>query len=230
MTLTRRSSMTWLACLVAVAAGATLILTLQLVPPTDAISATRRTISEYALSEAKWVFDVAVGLIALGSVAGFATLRLRGALPAATAVFGTLWTIGLVVIVAFPKNDWAIGPSASGTVHRFASVVTFVCLPLAVLFAARAAFPAAPRRRLLARLLAVASLGWFGIILGAIAVAAGTGARWWLLIPLGLVERGMALTELLALLALVAPVRSPAPLVTPLATHPSKVAAGGTGT
>ncbi|MFE0026837.1 DUF998 domain-containing protein [Amycolatopsis sp. NPDC059021] len=213
MTSTRRSSMAWLACLVAVTVGAALILTLQLVPPTDTINATRRTISEYALSEAKWVFDIAVGLIALGSVAGFAALRLRGALPAATTVFGTLWTVGLGVIVAFPKNDWAIGPSMSGTVHRFASVVTFVCLPLAVLFAARAVFPAAPGRRLLARLLAVASLGWFGIILGAIAVAAGTGAHWWLLIPLGLVERGMALTELLALLALVVPVRPPVPRI-----------------
>ncbi|GAA4525262.1 DUF998 domain-containing protein [Amycolatopsis samaneae] len=203
----RRSPAAWLACLVAVTAGAVLILALQFLPPTDAISATRRTISEYALTDAKTVFDLAVGLVALGSVAGFAALRLRGALPVAAAVCGALWTAGLLVVVVFPKNDWAVGPSVGGTVHRFASVAAFVCLPLAVLFAARAAFPAAAGRRLLARLLAVASLGWFGIILGAIALAAATGGHWWTTIPLGLVERGMALTELLALLALVVPAR-----------------------
>ena len=37
-------------------------------------------------------------------------------------------------------------------------------------------------------------------------VAAVDGGRWWTLIPLGLVERGMALTELIALGVLLVPV------------------------
>nr|WP_281283148.1 DUF998 domain-containing protein [Kutzneria buriramensis] len=41
---------------------------------------------------------------------------------------------------------------AAGMAHRTASIVAFVCLPLAVLASVRRAFPYAPRRRLTARL------------------------------------------------------------------------------
>jgi hypothetical protein len=41
-----------------------------------------------------------------------------------------------------------------------------------------------------------------------VVVAAAEDGRWWTLIPLGLVERGMALTELVALGVLLAPARS----------------------
>jgi hypothetical protein len=46
----------------------------------------------------------------------------------------------------------------------------------------------------------VAALGWFAVILGAVAIT--RGGAWWQVIPLGLVERGMAITELFALAAL----------------------------
>jgi hypothetical protein len=198
-------SLTGIAALVL---GAALVLLLQVIPPTDEISATRRTISEYGLSDHKWVFDLAVVLVALGSAAGLAVLGRQRRLPVPAAILGTLWTVGLLVIVAFPKPDWATVSRADigGTLHRIASVVAFVALPLAVLVAARTAFPGSPGRRRLARLLAVASLGWFAVILGAVVIAAVDGGRWWTLIPLGLVERGMALTELIALGVLLAPV------------------------
>ncbi|GAA3523396.1 DUF998 domain-containing protein [Amycolatopsis ultiminotia] len=209
----RRPVLLPLAGVAALAAGAALVLLLQLVPPTDEISVTQRTISEYGLSDNKWVFDLAVALVAAGSALTLTVLRRQRRLPAAAAVFGALWTIGLLVVVAFPKTDWtnAAASGAGGTLHRIASVVAFVCLPLAVLVAARPVFPDSPRRRLAARLLAVLSLAWFAVLLGAIAVAAGTDQRWWLIIPLGLVERGMALTELSALAALAVPVRVTAP-------------------
>ncbi|RSM49077.1 DUF998 domain-containing protein [Amycolatopsis balhimycina DSM 5908] len=198
-------SLTGIAALVT---GATLVLLLQVIPPTDEISVTRRTISEYGLSDHKWVFDLAVVLVALGSAAGLAVLGRQRRLPVPAAILGTLWTVGLLVIVAFPKPDWATVSRADfgGTMHRIASVVAFVALPLAVLVAVRTAFPASPGRRWSARLLAIASLGWFAVILGAVVVAAVDGGRWWTLIPLGLVERGMALTELIALGVLLAPV------------------------
>lgn len=191
----------------ALVVGAGLVLLLQVIPPTDEISATRRTISEYGLSDHKWVFDLAVVLVALGSAAGLAVLHRQDRLPVAAALLGTLWTVGLLVIVAFPKPDWATVSRADfgGTLHRIASVVAFVALPLAVLVASRAAFPSSPGRRWVARVLAVTSLGWFAVILGAVVVAAVEGGRWWTLIPLGLVERGMALTELIALAVLLAP-------------------------
>jgi hypothetical protein len=203
----RTSVVVSLAGVAALAIGAALVLVLQVIPPTDEISVTRRTISEYGLSDHKWVFDLAVVLVALGSAAGLAVLARQRRLPVAAAILGTLWTVGLLVIVAFPKPDWATVSRADfgGTLHRIASVVAFVALPLAVLVAARTAFPGSPARRLLARVLAIASLGWFAVILGAVVVAAAADGRWWTLIPLGLVERGMALTELIALGVLLAP-------------------------
>ncbi|MEU3766797.1 DUF998 domain-containing protein [Amycolatopsis keratiniphila] len=206
---TARSPLALLAAVVSVAGGALLILLLQVLPATSDISPVRRTISEYALSENKWIFDVAVLLVAFGSAIGFGALIRRKHLPAlsAASVFCALWTVSLVVIVAFPKNNWAIGPSTGGTVHRIASVVAFVCLPLAVWFAAKAVFPSSPARRAVTRVLAVAALAWFGVILGAIVVSMNGGEPWWRAIPLGLVERAMALTGLIALASLLIPAR-----------------------
>jgi uncharacterized protein DUF998 len=204
----RRGAAVALGGVAALAAGTFLILLLHVVGPTERISATRRTISEYGIGESKWVFDLAVLLVVAGSVAGFGALWWQRRLPVPAAAFGALWTVGLLVIVAFPKHDWALaGPAGPGpTLHRAASVVAFVCLPLAVLVAARAAFPDAPVRRLAAQVLALGSLAWFGVILAAVVRAAG--GPWWQLIPLGVVERGMALTELLALAVLVLPRRA----------------------
>ncbi|HVV07917.1 DUF998 domain-containing protein [Amycolatopsis sp.] len=193
----------------ALAAGAVLVFLLQFLPPTNEISPLRRTISEYALTGNKWLFDIAVVLVAAGSALLFALHFLRRALPAAALVAGALWTVSLLVIVAFPKTNWAVGPSAGGTLHRVASVIGFVCLPLGLLLAARTTFPA-PRWRRAARVLAAVSLGWFGVILAAVVVTAAVGGHWWEVIPLGLVERLMALTELLAIATLAAPLlRSP---------------------
>ncbi|WP_158893670.1 DUF998 domain-containing protein [Amycolatopsis anabasis] len=193
--------------------GTTLILLLQLLPPTSEISPIRRTISEYALSANKWIFDLAIVLIALGSAAAFAALVHRGLLPALSpaSLFGALWTVSLLVLVVFPKHNWAIGPSTGGTVHRIASIVAFVCLPIAVLLAARRVFPGQPGWQRLTRWLAITSLLWFGVILSAVGMMLAGGPPWWVLLPLGLVERALALNELLAIAALTVPLLRPSP-------------------
>jgi len=208
----RRATAVSLAAVGALAVGAALVLLLQVIPPTDAISATRRTISEYGLSANKEIFNLAVVLVATGSAAGLAALAYQRRLPVVSAVLGALWTSGLLVIVAFPKHDWRVDPtlSAGGTAHRIASIMAFAALPLAVLCAAKRAFPHSPGRRRLARLLALASFGWLVAILTAVVIAVSTGRDWWLIIPYGLEERGMALTELLALASLLTPVREQA--------------------
>ncbi len=205
--LTRAPRILALACLAAIAGGAALVLLLQFLPPTDQISPVRRTISEYALSANKWIFDVAVLLIAVGSAVLFAAHVLMRALPvrSAAVVMGALWTVSLLVVVAFPKTDWSVGPSLGGVVHRYASVVGFVCLPAGLLFAARRIFPDSPGWRWAARVLAIVSLAWFGLILGAVGYMLAGGGPWWRTIPLGLVERLLAATELLALATLAVP-------------------------
>jgi len=209
----RRDAFLSVTGIVGLAAGAVLLLLLQIIPPTNEISPLRRTISEYALSSNKWIFDIAVGLVVLGSVSGFIALIRRGSLRlfSAAGFFSALWTIGLLVVIAYPKNNWAIGPSSSGTVHRLASVVAFVCLPIAVLLVAKA-LNSAPRFSVQARAsrwLAIASLLWFGVILGAVVVAMIINKHWWELIPLGLIERLLALTEVVALGSLFIPLRVP---------------------
>lgn len=189
----------------AIAAGALLVLLLQFLPPTNTISPLRRTISEYGLSPNKWIFNLALILIALGSAALFAVHALRHTLPAPALFAGALWTASLLVIVAFPKTDWAVGPSPGGTVHRLASVVGFVVLPVGLLIASSRAFPGDAPWRWAARILSITSLGWFALILTGVVVMLAGGGPWWTFVPLGLVQRLMALNELLAVATLAVP-------------------------
>lgn len=171
--------------------GVAVFLVLHVVPPTSGISPVRRTLSEYALGPGKWAFDLAVVLIASGSALVFAELLRRGHGRFAV-LMGAVWTVSLLLVVVFTKTNWSVGPSVGGLIHRYASVAAFVSLPLAVLAAAGAVFPAASGWRLLARALSAASLAWFGtIVVGVVNMALG-GVSWWRFVPLGLVERMVA--------------------------------------
>jgi hypothetical protein len=189
---------------VALVVGAVAMLALHVVPPTSEINPVRRTISEYALGPSKWVFDGAVLLIALGSALGFAAfVRHRGVRPySGPVVLGALWVISLLVVVTFTKTDWTVGPSVGGVIHRYASVVGFVSLPLAVLLLAHKVFPQQPVWRWVARGFSAIALGWFGLILvGVVRNAYGYGP-WWRFVPLGLVERAMAFSAVAAITTL----------------------------
>ncbi len=191
-----------LAGLVALLGGIGVFLALHVLPPTSEISPVRRTLSEYALGTSKWAFDLAVVLIAIGSALVFAELTRRGHGRVAVG-FGAVWVASLVLVVVFTKTNWSVGPSVGGTIHRYASVAAFVSLPLAVLAAAGAVFPAAVAWRWLARLLSAASLAWFGtIVVGVVNMAMG-GVSWWRFVPLGLVERMIAGFAVAALAVLV---------------------------
>lgn len=194
-----------LASLVTLVLGTALMLSLHVLPPTDEINPVRRTISEYALGPNKWLFDLSVLLIAAGSALAFLALVRRGLVRPLSAgiVLGALWTVSLPVIVVFTKTDWTVGPSMGGTIHRWASVVAFVSLPLAVITVARRVFPAAPGWRRLAIGFGAVSLGWFGlIVVGVVRMAAGYGP-WWRFVPLGLVERVIAGTAVAAITTVV---------------------------
>jgi uncharacterized protein DUF998 len=197
-------SRTAIASAVTLVLGSVLMLALHVIPPTDEISPVRRTLSQYALTSNKWLFDVAVLLVALGSALGFAAVvRHRRVAPySGGVVLGALWTVSLLVIVAFTKTDWSVGPSIGGVIHRWASVVGFVSLPLAVILVARKVFPDRPTWRLAARGFGVVSLAWFGtIVVGVIRMVAGYGS-WWTFVPLGLVERMIAFSAVAAMLTL----------------------------
>ena len=61
-------------------------------------------------------------------------MRLRGAAVSLLAA----WSACLVVVVAFEKIDWSVGPTPTGYVHRYASLLAFFCLPAAALALGRA--------------------------------------------------------------------------------------------
>lgn len=179
---------------------------LHLLPETAGISSVRQTISEYALTEVGWMFNAAAVAAALSSLAVFFALLLtRQATWRSTGLLvGGLWVAGLLVIVAFPKHNWAIGPSANGQIHRIASVVAFLSLPIAVMLLTRRRARAAPTGRGLARAafwLGAASLAWFSPLIVAMLMAPRTGTPWFRAIPLGLIERGLVITELAAVVA-----------------------------
>jgi hypothetical membrane protein len=164
----------------------------------------RRTISEYALGPQRWVFDTAVLLLVAGSVAVLAVLVRRGMARwnSVGAVAFAAWAVGLTLVVIFPKNDWAIGPSLSGSIHRFGSMTAFIALPIAAMLLARP-WLRDPAWRTHARWtfgFGVLSALAFTPILYAIAVNAVVGTSWWRVIPLGYVERLLVLTEVVAVL------------------------------
>jgi len=182
--------------------GSAIIAALHVVGPGRAISPIRRTISEYMLTSAAWAFDLGVLAVAAGSTAILVAVA-RSARGASRLglLLAALWVAGLVTLVAFPKADWALGPSTSGQVHRVASMVAFLALPFAVVALLAPRVGRGPGRGT-ARWgvgLALAGLAWFAPIVVAIASAAN-GGRWWTAVPLGLVERGMAVTEVAAML------------------------------
>lgn len=193
-TRTGAPGLAWLS-LVAMTLGVVLMASLHVVPPTHRIDPVRRTLSEYALGPNKWIFDLAVLLVAAGSALMLLDLVRRKVIRALSGavLLGGVWTVSLLVIVAFTKTNWAVGPSMGGVIHRYASLAAYLALPFAVIMVANAAFPHAPGWRWASRAMGVVTLLWFGLILaGVVNMYALDGGPWWRFVPLGLVERAVA--------------------------------------
>ncbi|PRY34589.1 DUF998 domain-containing protein [Umezawaea tangerina] len=165
----------------------------------------RRTISQYGLGADSWIFEVAVSLLAAGSFALLAVLVRQGITRwrSTGAVALTLWSVGLALVVVFPKQDWSLPASAGGGIHRMASLLAFVSLPVAVLSLARP-WLRHPRWAGHARWtfgLGLLSVAAFTPLLYAVLVHASGGAAWWRVFPIGYVERVLVISEVIAVLA-----------------------------
>ncbi|TDC98566.1 DUF998 domain-containing protein [Nonomuraea deserti] len=186
----------------AAGAGIAVILGLE-VSSLDEMNPIRRTISEHGLGPDGWIFGFAVGLLAAGSVGigvSLARRKLAGVLGT-VALMG--WSAGLLMTAWFQKHDWSVGPSLSGSIHRVGSLVAFLCLPLAVVL-----ITGPWRRRVRSRAtlvafgLGICSVLWVVGIGTMVFIGTRSGLPWYRIMPLGLVERGLAVTEVAALLAL----------------------------
>lgn len=191
--------------------GALIVAALHVVPPSGNLDPVRRTISEYALLANGWVFDLAVLVLAAGSALILGILVARRVVPPLSLGFLglALWSLGLAGVVLFPKHNWssptqlAIGSSPTGDIHRAASLIAFLSLPVAAIAIGRAwrrgerwrGHANAVLTAGVVALLCIAPLG-YAILTGPL-----TGVRWWRAIPLGAVERAIALSEVVVVLA-----------------------------
>ncbi|GAA4713013.1 DUF998 domain-containing protein [Pseudonocardia yuanmonensis] len=194
--------------------GIAVVLVLGLTLTVGQVDPIRRTISEYALLDGvKPVFDTGVLAFAAAVLCVLVALVRAGLVRSASGASAglVLAAVGLGAVVVFEKTNWAVGPSVGGTIHRYASLVAFLALPIAAILVVRrfrraAAVGPEPRPGARhagwTRWLAVVSLLWFTPILVGFAQRPFTGVSWWRAVPLGLVERGLALTEVLVLVAL----------------------------
>ena len=191
----------WLALagIAAVVVALGMIGSLHVTGPSAELDPMRRTISQYALLETGNVFNTAVVLLAAGSAATLLALIRTALVPvrSGATVALLLWCVGLAAVVYFPKHNWAVGPSIEGTVHRYASVVAFLGLPVAALLIgrrwrgdARWRGPAA-----VTTAFGILALLCFAPIAVAFVLHPFTGVPWWRAIPLGGVERVLALVE-----------------------------------
>ena len=188
--------------------GALVVLVLDIHTAWQTPSHLRRTISEYGLGAQQWVFSIGVVLLALGSALTLASaIRHRLTRPGATAsIFLTLWTVGLVAVVAVPKQDWSNDASLSigGSIHRLGAAVAFVSIPVAVFAFSRPWLRDAVwavRARVTMGLSALSFVTLMPIVY-ALAVGA-TGSRpWYRVVTLGYVERVLVVAEVIALISL----------------------------
>ncbi|GLY54214.1 hypothetical protein Lesp01_78700 [Lentzea sp. NBRC 102530] len=165
----------------------------------------RRTISEYALGDYRPVFDVAVVLLAAGSLAILYVLVHKGLTRwrSVGAIALTLWSFGLFLVVIFPKTNWAMGTNElSGSIHRFGSMVAFVSLPVAIIALAlpwlrHEVWSRHARWVLASGLLSVVA---FMPLLYAVVLGVVSDVRWWRVFPLGYIERILLAAEVLAVL------------------------------
>jgi hypothetical protein len=165
----------------------------------------RRTISEYALGDYRPVFDVAVVLLAAGSLAILGVLVHQGLAKwrSVGSIALVLWSAGLFLVVAFPKTNWAMGTNElSGSIHRFGSMVAFVSLPIAIIALARPwlkdrVWGRHARWTMASGLLSVVA---FMPLLYAIALGVVSDVRWWRVFPLGYIERILLVAEVGAVL------------------------------
>ncbi|MBY6676452.1 DUF998 domain-containing protein [Rhodococcus sp. BP-332] len=193
--------------LLSILLGAATVVVLDVVTALGSPSHLRRTISEYGLGAQQWVFTAGVLLLAVGSgavlVAAVRQSLLRASSVAAVAM--TLWTVGLVAVVAVPKQDWSNDATLGlgGAVHRAGAAVAFVSIPVAVIALAApwirsSEWARHARRTFVLGVLSVVAIAPIGY---ALLVGMTTSTPWYRVVTLGHVERILVVVEVIALIA-----------------------------
>ncbi|MEU5904342.1 DUF998 domain-containing protein [Micromonospora sp. NPDC047527] len=154
------------------------------------------TISDFAVSDRGGVIDVAMVVLALASVAVLYGLRRTGPPRPGSGRTAELllgaWVAGLLLAAVVPTNDPGTAMTTAAYLHRYASVVAFLALPVGGWLLARRP-DLAPAAGVLRALVALSL-----ILAAAMIWSAYPGDR----VLLGLVERLLILTEVAVLTTL----------------------------
>ncbi|MEV4386705.1 DUF998 domain-containing protein [Micromonospora sp. NPDC049580] len=89
------------------------------------------TISDFAVSDRGGVIDVAMVVLALATVAVMYGLRRTGPPPGrAVELLLGAWVAGLLLAAVVPTNEPGTAMTTAAYLHRYASVVAFLALPV----------------------------------------------------------------------------------------------------
>ncbi|KQU03815.1 hypothetical protein ASG56_10140 [Rhodococcus sp. Leaf7] len=193
--------------LLSIPLGAATVVVLDVVTALGSPSHLRRTISEYGLGAQQWVFTAGVLLLAVGSAAVLvAAVRQGLAQPSSVAAVAmTLWTVGLIAVVAVPKQDWSNDATLGlgGAVHRGGAAVAFVSIPVAVIAFAAPWIRSPQWRRHARRTMTLGLLSVAAVLPIAYALLIGmtTTTPWYRVVTLGYVERLLVVVEVIALIS-----------------------------
>ncbi|MFC7326589.1 DUF998 domain-containing protein [Marinactinospora rubrisoli] len=149
-----------------------------------------QVVSSFAFSRYGVLVGPAIAALSVASAAAFAALRVRyGPLGGLTWTLAGVWCAGLLVAALVPTDPLGHGGlSVGGEIHRWATLGSFCCLPVASWHLAprlSAVNPAAPAGAL--RRLALASLLMLGVMLVITLYCQRTG--------IGMAQRIMLVTE-----------------------------------
>ncbi|MEC3980948.1 DUF998 domain-containing protein [Amycolatopsis sp. H20-H5] len=185
--------------------AAILLTILHVDPRWGGINPIASMLSEYALRPGWWMWDSALCLTSLGSVAVTIVLYrqglLRGWVPVSCLV---LWCVSVVMVAVFTKDPQGGAVTAAGKLHLSATAVSCVSLPLGGWVLGRR-YRTHERWRVLARWVrrsAELSVPFFLPFIVPFAVHVLVGVQRLPALPTGLLERVMVALQLLLLAVL----------------------------
>jgi hypothetical protein len=175
---------------------------LHVAAPSRSMNPLSRTISEYALYSNGWIFSWGVVVLAVSSTLVLLALVVREIVEWRSwgSLMSMMWSIGLIGLVVFPKQGFNNDPSLAGRVHWTWTLIAFFSLPIGTcLICWRHRTPTGRWPRWAVRL-SMVSGGWFIVLTVQTVLSAVTPVQAWRLV--GLVERGLSLTEMALVIVL----------------------------
>ncbi|HEX5120647.1 MAG TPA: DUF998 domain-containing protein [Pseudonocardiaceae bacterium] len=118
--------------LLAVALATIMVVGLHLLPGWGGVNPITGMLSDYGVRPDGWVFDTALDVLSVGSVAVLVKMAMHGVVKGrATFVLMIGWCVCLVGIASFTKDPNIGAQSLRGAIHLYATAAACVCLPVA---------------------------------------------------------------------------------------------------